>query len=204
MPLFSGPDSPWIKICGITTVEDAELAIGLGASAIGLIFAPSRREVSPDRARELVRQVRGRVEVVGVFKEIHSIHAVHEAVGLDRVQVHVPGDPGVHLPILRALRPAELPGAGLVPEEEWVLIDGSEGRGLTFDWKLTQSLSRPFILAGGLTPANVGEAIRATRPAGVDVTSGVELSPGRKDPAKVARFITAAKHAFQADSKPQT
>jgi len=203
MDLFSGPGSPWIKICGITSITDAELAIERGASAIGLIFAPSMREVRPELGRELVRHVRGRVEVVGVFKELRSVRAVHEAVGgLDRVQIHVPGDPGVPAPILRALRPAEMAGAAGVPVEESILIDGSEGRGMTFDWQLAQVLTRPFILAGGLTPENVAEAIRVASPRGVDVTSGVELTPGRKDPDKVARFIAAARQAFQATSRP--
>lgn len=191
-----GPASPWIKICGITNLADAELAIALGASAIGLIFAPSKREVTIAQAADLIRPLRGRVEVVGVFKELQSVRAVHEAVGLDRAQIHVPGDPGVGLPILRALRPADLAKAGEVPARDWILIDGSEGRGLTFDWKLARAVTRPFVLAGGLTPENVAEAIRVTRPGGVDVTSGVELVPGRKDPAKLARFITAARLAF--------
>ncbi|HEY0865078.1 MAG TPA: phosphoribosylanthranilate isomerase [Lacunisphaera sp.] len=193
MASASATDFPWIKICGITNREDAELAISLGASAIGLIFAPSVREVPVERARELVRQVRGRVEVVGVFKEIRSVRAIHEAVGLDRAQIHVPGDPGVHLPILRALRPQGLQHAANVPANEWILIDGSEGRGLTFDWTLATTLSRSFVLAGGLNPENVKEACRVARPKGVDVTSGVELAPGRKDPDKVARFISAVK-----------
>jgi phosphoribosylanthranilate isomerase len=196
MPFPSGPASPWIKICGITNSADAELAIELGASAIGLIFAPSKREVTIEQAVDLVRTMRGRVEVVGVFKELQSVRAVHEAVGLDRAQIHVPGDPGVGLPVLRALRPAELGRAGDVPTQEWILIDGSEGRGLTFDWKLARAVTRPFVLAGGLTPENVAEAIRVARPQGVDVTSGVELTPGRKDAAKLTRFITAARLAF--------
>ena len=196
MPFPSGPASPWIKICGITNSADAELAIELGASAIGLIFAPSKREVTIAQAVDLVRTLRGRVEVVGVFKELQSVRAVHEAVGLDRAQIHVPGDPGVGLPVLRALRPADLGRAGDVPTHEWILIDGSEGRGLTFDWKLAHAVPRPFVLAGGLTPENVAEAIRVARPQGVDVTSGVELTPGRKDAAKLARFITASRLAF--------
>ena len=196
MPFPSGPASPWIKICGITNSADAELAIELGASAIGLIFAPSKREVTIAQAVDLVRTLRGRVEVVGVFKELRSVRAVHDAVGLDRAQIHVPGDSGADLPVLRALRPADLGRAGDVPTQEWILIDGSEGRGLTFDWKLARTVTRPFVLAGGLTPENVAEAIRVARPQGVDVTSGVELTPGRKDAAKLARFITASRLAF--------
>lgn len=183
----------WIKICGITTPEDAEFAIASGASAIGLIFAPSRREVSIDRACEIARVVRGRAELVGVFKEVLSVRAVHEAVVLDRAQIHGPGVPDVPLKVLRAVSPADLGQAENISEEEGILIDGSEGRGLTFDWNLARSLTRPFVLAGGLSPFNVEEAISKARPHGVDVTSGVERVPGRKDPQKVARFIELAR-----------
>lgn len=185
----------WIKVCGITTPRDAEIAIDLGASAIGLIFAPSSREVSRERAKEIARTVRGRAELVGVFKEVFSVRAVHEAVGLDRAQIHVSGRPDVSLPILRAIRPEELATCEEVPAEETILIDGSEGRGLTFDWNLACSVPRPFVLAGGLTPSNVEEAIAKARPMGVDVTSGVESVPGKKDENKLALFFEAVRRA---------
>ncbi len=189
----------WIKICGITTPRDAEIAIDLGASAIGLIFAPSSREVSLERARDIARSVRGRAELVGVFKEVFAVRAVHEAVGLDRAQIHVSGRPDVSLPILRAIRPEELATCEDVPKEETILIDGSEGRGLTFDWSLACSVSRPFVLAGGLSPGNVEEAIAKARPMGVDVTSGVESVPGRKDENKLALFFEAVRRADARD-----
>ncbi len=189
----------WIKICGITTPRDAEIAIDLGASAIGLIFAPSSREVSRERARDIARSVRGRAELVGVFKEVFSVRAVHEAVGLDRAQIHVSGRPDVSLPILRAIRPEELATWQDVAVEETILIDGSEGRGLTFDWNLARPVSRPFVLAGGLTPSNVEEAITKARPMGVDVTSGVESVPGQKDEHKLALFFEAVRRADARD-----
>ena len=189
----------WIKICGITTPRDAEIAIDLGASAIGLIFAPSSREVSLERARDIARSVRGRAELVGVFKEISTVRSVHEAVGLDRAQIHVPGRPDVSLPILRAIRTEELATCKDVPVEETILIDGSEGRGLTFDWSRAASVSRPFVLAGGLSPTNVEEAIARARPMGVDVTSGVESVPGRKDESKLALFFEAVRRADARD-----
>lgn len=185
----------WIKICGITTPRDAEIAIDLGASAIGLIFAPSSREVSRERARDIARSVRGRAELVGVFKEVGSVRAVHEAVGLDRAQIHAPGRPDVSLPILRAIPPEKLATSQDVPVEETILIDGSEGRGLTFDWSLACSVSRPIVLAGGLSPENVEEAIAKARPMGVDVTSGVESVPGKKDENKLALFFEAVRRA---------
>jgi phosphoribosylanthranilate isomerase len=189
----------WIKICGITTPRDAEIAIDLGASAIGLIFAPSSREVSLERARDIARLVRGRAELVGVFKEISSVRSVHEAVGLDRAQIHVSGRPDVSLRILRAIRPEELATWKDVPVEETILIDGSEGRGLTFDWSLARSVSRPFVLAGGLSPTNVEEAIAKVRPMGVDVTSGVESAPGQKDENRLALFFEAVRRADARD-----
>ena len=185
----------WIKICGITTPRDAEIAIDLGASAIGLIFAPSRREVSLERAREIALVVRGRAELVGVFKELLSVRAVHDAVGLDRAQIHVPGQPDARLPIVRAIRPTELSTCADVSADETILIDGSEGRGLTFDWTVARAVSRPFVLAGGLSPANVEDAIHKARPMGVDVTSGVESAPGQKDQEKLARFFEAVRRA---------
>ena len=189
----------WIKICGITTPRDAEIAIDLGASAIGLIFAPSSREVSLERARDIARSVRGRAELVGVFKEVGSVRAVHEAVGLDRMQIHASGRPHGSLPVLRAIRPEELASREDVPVEETILIDGSEGRGLAFDWNLARSISRPFVLAGGLSPSNVEEAIVKARPMGVDVTSGVESVPGRKDENKLALFFEAVRRADARD-----
>jgi phosphoribosylanthranilate isomerase len=183
----------WIKICGTTSCEDAAMAIDLGATAIGLIFAPSRREVSIVRAREIASLARGRVEIIGVFKEALRVRAVHEAVGLDRVQIHGTEVPDVSLPRLRAVRPEDLARREGLLEGELLLIDGSEGRGRTFDWTLARHVPHPFVLAGGLTPQNVSEALEQTRPFGVDVTSGVESVPGRKDYEKMARFIEAAR-----------
>lgn len=185
----------WIKICGVTTPADAEQAIALGASAIGLIFAPSKRQVSLMMAQDIARVVRGRAELVGVFKETASIRAVHEAVGLDRVQIHGGGDPEPRLPVLRAVRPEDLERLPPARDRETILIDGSEGQGRTFDWALAAALPPPFVLAGGLTPENVRLAMAAARPFGVDVTSGVEAEPGIKDIDKLRRFFAAVKEA---------
>lgn len=185
----------WIKICGITSADDAQRAIDLGASAIGLIFAPSKRQVSLTQAREIASVVRGRAELVGVFKEIASIPGVHEATGLDRLQIHGPGNPGLLLPVLRAVRPEDLDRLPAACEGETILIDGSEGQGRSFDWTLARAVPGPFVLAGGLTPENVGDAIRIAQPFGVDVTSGVEATPGVKDMDKLCRFFAAVKEA---------
>jgi phosphoribosylanthranilate isomerase len=185
----------WIKICGVTTPGDAERAIELGASAIGLIFAPSKRQVSTTQAREVARVVRGRAELVGVFKETASIPAVLEAIGLDRLQIHGPGNPAPRLRVLRAVRPEDLGRLPPARDGEMILIDGSEGQGRAFDWALAASVRRPFVLAGGLRPENVGLAMAAARPFGVDVTSGVEAEPGIKDIEKMRRFFAAVKEA---------
>jgi phosphoribosylanthranilate isomerase len=187
----------WIKICGVTTPGDAERAIELGASAVGLIFAPSRRQVSTAQAREIARVVRGRAELVGVFKETASIPAVHAAIGFDRLQIHGPKDPEPRPPVrvLRAVRPEDLERLPPARDGEMILIDGSQGQGKAFDWALAASVPRPFVLAGGLRPENVGFAIAAARPFGVDVASGVEAEPGIKDIEKLRRFFAAVKEA---------
>jgi phosphoribosylanthranilate isomerase len=185
----------WIKICGITSVRDAEHAVACGASAIGLIFAPSKREVTAVQALPIARAVRGRAEIVGVFKDSAIAASVNNAVGLDRAQIHDRGTVRLPIPVMRAVRPEDLGPGVHNPSGETTLIDGSEGRGIAFDWNLATGLPQPFVLAGGLTPENVLRAIEIARPFGVDVTSGVEASPGVKDPDKVRRFCDAVRSA---------
>lgn len=184
----------WIKICGITSSQDAEAAIQAGASALGLVFAPSPREVSIEQAREIAALARGRIEVVGVFKDVALVEAAHAALRFDRVQIHGPALLDISVPVIRAIRPDQ---RGQNPREggEITLIDGSEGRGESFDWSSVPPHHAPFVIAGGLTPENVGEAIAIARPHGVDVSSGVESAPGRKDPGKMARFVAAVRKA---------
>lgn len=182
----------WIKICGITSEADAEAAIGAGASAIGLMFAPSSRRVTLDVAKGIAETVRGRVELVGVFKETGTVEAIAAVVGFDRIQIHGESPLVVSVPVLRAIRPDFLDQAA-VGEGETTLIDGSEGQGIGFDWARLRSRPGRFVIAGGLTPENVAEAIASSRPYGVDVSSGVESVPGRKDPGKMARFVEAAR-----------
>ena len=185
----------WIKICGITSPQDALAATELGASAIGLIFAESPRRVSIEQARTIAAAVRGRAEIIGVFKEASLIGPIHRAVGLDRAQIHSAEPIDVPLRVLRVIRPNEIgPHLG-VTDGEMTLIDGSEGRGEAFDWTLARMVSAPFVLAGGLTRENVGRAIFLARPFGVDVNSGVEAAPGLKDLDKLRRFFDAVRRA---------
>ena len=185
----------WIKVCGITSITDAEAAIEAGVSAIGLVFATSPRQITIEKALEIAAMVRHRVEIVGVFKDATLVEAVHRALRFDRVQMHGAGPLCVSVPVLRAIRPDALERDGTVSEGEMALIDGSEGRGQTFDWTGSRSTPRQVVVAGGLTAENVGEAILAVRPFGVDVSSGVESAPGRKDPEKMRRFVAAVRRA---------
>jgi phosphoribosylanthranilate isomerase len=197
----------FLKICGLTNEADAAHAAAAGATALGVVFAPSSpRCVSPDRARDIVEAVPASVPVVGVFVNapLEDIVAVVAHTGIRIVQLH--GDEpeqyaaSLKVPLLRA---ADV-NVGL---EAWptatLLLDavsGPErgGTGRRVDWTQAAAIARrrKTVLAGGLTPDNVAEAIATVRPFGVDVSSGVEASPGRKDPVKVSRFLEAAKKAF--------
>ena len=183
-----------IKICGITRREDAEFATEAGASAIGFIFyKPSPRYVTPQRARELGEGLN--VWKVGVFvDEIPDDATVREA-KLDVLQVYgrVPDPLGPGVRFWQAVR---MPESGSI---EWVgahgeaiLFDGLKN-GATFDWKIVSEMQEKIIIAGGLDASNVGEAIRAARPWGVDASSKLESAPGIKDHEKVRRFIEAAR-----------
>jgi phosphoribosylanthranilate isomerase len=183
----------WIKVCGITSPKDAEAAIQAGVSAIGLVMAPSPRRVTIETALEIAACVQGRVELVGVFKDVGIAETAQALVGFDRVQFHGDAVLDFAVPVLRAIHPDdhEPPFLG---EHEMALIDGSEGTGV-FDDAALRSRPGPFVIAGGLNPENVGEAIAAARPYGVDVSTGVESAPGIKDPEKMARFVAAVRRA---------
>ena len=183
----------WIKVCGITSPKDAEAAIQAGVSAIGLVMAPSPRRVTIETAREIAACVQGRVELVGVFKDVGIAETAQALVGFDRVQFHGDAAPDFAVPVLRAIRPddQEPPFLG---EREMALIDGSEGTGV-FDAAALRSRPGPFVIAGGLNPDNVAEVIAAARPYGVDVSTGVESALGVKDRGKMARFVAAVRRA---------
>jgi phosphoribosylanthranilate isomerase len=184
----------WIKVCGITSKPDAEAAIKAGVSAIGLVFASSARQVTLEKALGIAAIARGRAQVVGVFKDASLVEAAHAVIRFDLIQIHSDAPLNVAVPLLRAIRP-EFLDRSVVAEGETTLIDGSEGRGITFDWARVRSRPGRFVIAGGLTPENVGEAVWVARPFGVDVSSGVERSPGRKDFEKLARFVDAVRRA---------
>jgi phosphoribosylanthranilate isomerase len=207
----TAPDTFLIKICGVTTPSDAALVAQAGAGAIGVNFwAGSKRFVGDDAAAaRVLAAIPPQVLKVGVFVNASAAEVAAKvgALGLDRVQLHgdeAPADfAGIASSILlRAVRVKDQ--SSFAAATGWhaslflydALVDGYGGAGVTAPWSLIAAHARrPFLLAGGLHPDNVADAIRATRPSGVDVASGVELSPGRKDPARVRAFIEAARAA---------
>lgn len=184
-----------IKICGITRAEDAEFCADQGADFLGFIFVRSSpRYIEPEYAADIVAQVQ--VQTVGVFRDesAETIRRIVDQVGLDFVQLHgneTDADiAAIDLPVIKAFRVEnQLPD--ITSNADWLMFDSGGGTGRTFDWTLLAGYSRvkPFFLAGGLTPDNVAEAIRMVRPDAIDVSSGVELAPGVKDPGKVRRLI---------------
>ena len=180
-----------VKICGITRTEDAIAAAGLGASYLGFIFVKeSPRCVTPEQALGLRHAaVSARVpKIVGVFRNEsrESVREIAHFVGLDLVQLHGDESYALDLPTIRAFHVKDtLPDAQTTAD--YVLFDSGGGTGRTFDWSLLDRYARtkPFFLAGGITPENVAEAVERTRPFAVDVASGVEASPGVKDHQKL-------------------
>jgi len=203
-----------IKICGITRLEDAELGVELGASALGFNFYPqSPRYIAPLDAFGIIRRLPPFVVTVGVFADEadvnHMTDVVREA-GVNAVQLHNSGIPGAfgagigRYPVIWTVAVAN----GFEPEHlkdlkaAAFLLDACHptlrgGTGKTFDWNLAREATKyaRIILAGGLTPENVGEAIHIVRPYAVDVASGVESSPGKKDPVKLRAFFAAVEEA---------
>jgi phosphoribosylanthranilate isomerase len=198
-----------VKICGITRHEDARHAIACGADALGLVFYDqSPRCVTLAQAREIVAGLPPFVSLVGLFvnAEADFIRQTVESCGLDVVQLHGDEPPEAchhgRLKVIKALRVQNRQSLENLAayQVSAILLDAWSpdrygGSGECFDWQLAAEVAhaRSLILAGGLTPENVGEAVQTVRPYAVDVSSGVESSPGIKDPEKVAAFIARAR-----------
>ena len=192
----------FVKICGITRLEDAEAAVEAGASAIGFVFWPkSPRFIDPHRARAIAARLRPFVTPVGLFVNQPREHvtAVASLVRLGAVQLHGDETPefaeSIAAPVIRAL-PIEKVDAW--PEGTTLLLDAHDpvqrgGTGRTIDWTAAAAIAsrRRVLLAGGLTPENVAEAIAQVRPFGVDVSSGVERAPGIKDHQRLRALFEA-------------
>ncbi len=186
-----------VKICGITNRDDAMAAVEYGAGALGFIFYPkSPRHATAEMLAPWIGEIPAGVLKVGVFVDEapDRIEALAAEVGLDVAQLHGAETPAQHprnLIIWKGMRVRD----GILPSTDYpadaILLDGP-GNGRTFDWSLAKQLQRPFVLAGGLTPENVREAIEQTNPYGVDIASGIESVPGRKDHTRMKQFIKAA------------
>ena len=213
--------SLWIKICANTSLADAQLAVEAGADAVGFVFAPSPRRVTAEQVAAITSHLPAAVEEIGVFvgATLDEIESTVRLCGLTGVQLHSEAGPELTAglrarlgPGLRILRVVYF-GAGAAEQAaaiaqdanvDAVLVDSRTatavgGTGVAFDWAAARNTlfqhveERKLIAAGGLNPANVAEAISMLRPWGVDVASGVEAAPGRKDPAKVRDFVANAR-----------
>ncbi len=196
-----------IKICGITSLEDALCVQGAGAQMIGFVFAPSPRQVSVQQALEIISGLSGSLKTVGVFTQPRQqILDILQQVPLDYVQLH--GDQPEELTdelgpnrVIRAVRvrdAATLEKA--ITHQGTLLLDAyspiaAGGTGQSFDWRLLTGYPRDYMLSGGLTPANVGEAVSTLKPYGLDISSGVESAPGVKNHKLIEEFIQNANRA---------
>lgn len=216
--------SVWTKICGNTSLEDALVATDEGADALGFVFAPSPRQVTVAQVKAIACRLPASVEKIGVFVDstIDEIEAAVHACGLTGIQLHrnvelrttadLRTRLGQAVRILRVMHfghQAAADGAFADSNIDALLIDSHTtkalgGTGVPFDWHSGRELfqngaeRKRLVLAGGLTPTNVSEAISMLHPWGVDVVSGVESKPGRKDPEKVRSFIAAVRSTVPA------
>jgi len=217
--------SMWIKICGNTSLADAQLAVEAGADAVGFVFAASPRRVTVDEAAAICAELAGTIEKIGVFVDagVEEIYSTVRAAGLTGVQLHFDADAelpgklrarlGGDLRILRVVHfeaeaadtaSTQIAEHGRNPHVDGVLVDSRTavavgGTGVAFDWAAARKAvfgdggTLKLIAAGGLNPGNVAKAIETLRPWGVDVVSGVEAVPGRKDRGKVREFVERAR-----------
>lgn len=204
-----------VKICGLTRMGDAYHAIRSGVDAIGFVFAKSPRQVSRSLARDLVLDAKPMVGVIGVFADqpLSEVLEVAVDLGLSAIQLHgnesisycaqlreaLPG--GIR--VVRRMHVLDGDTAAALRQRlsedlrpaNAVLLDPGAGSGRAFDWSMARGLFDPLIVSGGLTPENVGTAIWQSRPYAVDVSSGVEISPGIKDAARMRAFVDAVRQA---------
>lgn len=212
--------SLWIKICANTSLADSLLAADAGADAVGFVFAPSPRRVTPEQVAEIVPSLPANVEKIGVFVDspLEAIISIVRACGLTGVQFHASYSPDAPARLRREFGPAlrilrvvhfgpevaqQASAFAADPDVDAVLVDSRTalavgGTGIAFDWAAAAQTvfadgQTRLIAAGGLHPTNVAQAIATLHPWGVDVASGVESAPGRKDPAKVRDFVANAR-----------
>jgi len=196
-----------VKVCGITNRRDAAMVTELGAAALGFIFAPSPRQVSPEKVREIIADLPPLVWTIGVFVDepLSSVCRIMDFCRLDLVQFHGDEPPE----ICREMMPRSIKAfrvkdeSSLVPVEKYtesvnaILLDTycqglKGGTGRAFDWSLAikaKELRVPIILSGGLTPSNIAEAVSVVKPWAVDINSGIEDAPGRKNPDLMKKLM---------------
>jgi phosphoribosylanthranilate isomerase len=201
-----------VKICGITSLDDALLALDAGADALGFVFFEnSPRNVDPERAAAIIANLPPFIQVVGLFVNAHLdfVNATADRCGLDIIQLHGDETPAycdsVRRRVIKVFRVRGM--ESLAPIADYRVAaylldayspDAYGGTGSSFNWDCAVAAKRhgAVVLAGGLDPENVASAVAKVRPYGVDVSSGVEAFPGKKDPEKVRRFIEQAKKPF--------
>jgi phosphoribosylanthranilate isomerase len=209
----------WIKICGITNLEDAKTAVDLGADALGFIFAPSKRRVEPEKAREICKGLPERIEKIGVFvdRDLNEVKEIAALCKLTGLQFHGKETSeycrefNKAYMVIKAFRVDGKKGWGEIPAYirakvvHRILLDTyvqgmSGGTGRTFPWTLVKGKdwgNIPVIIAGGINPSNAAEAIREACPFGIDVGSGVEREPGQNDREKLKKLICGVKNFYK-------
>jgi len=198
----------FVKICGVTSEADALLSVSLGADAVGFIFAPSTRQISVQLAGDIAKRLPPEILTVGVFRDEAPQRVVEKVqrAGLGAAQLHGHESSQdtawvrARLPLVIKAFPAGDRTISRFAEfgADYLLIDGANpGSGQVFDWRLAEGVADPtrMIVSGGLHPDNVAQAVAHLHPFGVDVSTGVEASPGRKDPLRVRDFIVNARAA---------
>jgi phosphoribosylanthranilate isomerase len=193
-----------VKICGITNEKDAIMTCKLGADAIGFVFAESKRKVTPEIAKEIIKNLPPFISTVGIFvdEELNEINRITDFALLDAVQLHGRESDEycheVNRKVIKGIKVTEDDSKkSLIKKMETYsvsafILDPGKGSGKTFNWEIAQEIEKPIIIAGGLTPFNVSEVIRKLNPYGVDVSTGVEKDYGIKDKEKVEKFIREA------------
>jgi phosphoribosylanthranilate isomerase len=207
LKMMIGVEMIRVKICGITALDDALAAVDAGADALGFVFAEqSPRCISPQKAAAIISGIPPFVQTVGLFvnADAERVNWVADFCGLDIIQLHGEEDQDfcndIERRIIKAFRVKDASTLSALARyqvagyllDAWS-PDAHGGTGKSFDWNLVREYAgnSPIILAGGLNPENVREAVNIVKPYGVDVSSGVEVSPGKKDPEKIRRFLKA-------------
>lgn len=190
-----------VKICSITNLEDACMAVEYGADVLGFIFTKSPRQIDPESAKHIINQLPPFVTSVGVFMDdsCEYVEKITSFTGINVIQLHGNESPNycqrINKPIIKRIHVCEndtsetLISRMKLYSVSAFLLDPGAGSGKTFDWNIAKPIDYPIIIAGGLNPENVGSVVKLLKPYGVDVSSGVEKTLGKKDPKKVKRFI---------------